>query len=70
MVADRYGTRWVSLVGSVISILGVLLTATATSRWPIVLERRHPLGRPVVHQQLQGAGNRADQDGDLPRQVI
>src|SRR5690242_4997669 len=37
MVADRYGTRWVSLAGSAIYILGVLLTATATSQWPIVL---------------------------------
>jgi predicted MFS family arabinose efflux permease len=37
MVADKYGTRWVSLVGSVIYIVGVLLTATATSQWPIVL---------------------------------
>jgi len=36
-IADKHGTRWVTLVGSVIYILGVLLTATATSQWPIVL---------------------------------
>src|ERR1700744_5225800 len=27
-LADKYGTRWVTLTGSVILILGVLLTAT------------------------------------------
>jgi predicted MFS family arabinose efflux permease len=37
ILADKYGTRWVSLVGGVIYILGVVLTATATSQWPIVL---------------------------------
>ena len=37
VVADKYGTRWVTLVGSVIYILGVVLAATATSQWPIVL---------------------------------
>ena len=37
ILADKHGTRWVSIVGSVIYILGVLLTATATSQWPIVL---------------------------------
>src|SRR4051812_14350308 len=37
ILADKYGTRWVSLVGSVLYILGVVLTATATSTWPIVL---------------------------------
>src|SRR5215471_12192152 len=31
-IADKYGTRWVTLVGSVIYILGVLMTATATSQ--------------------------------------
>src|SRR3954470_10824010 len=36
-IADKYGTRWVTLTGSVIYILGVLLTATATGQWPIVL---------------------------------
>src|SRR6476620_7234277 len=29
MVADKYGTRWVTLVGSVVYILVVVLTATA-----------------------------------------
>src|SRR4051812_50001854 len=37
ILADKHGTRWVSLAGSVIYIVGVLLTATATSQWPIVL---------------------------------
>src|SRR6201991_4159932 len=30
-IADKHGTRWVALVGSVFYILGVLLTATANS---------------------------------------
>jgi predicted MFS family arabinose efflux permease len=37
ILADKYGTRWVSLIGAVIYIVGVVLTATATSQWPIVL---------------------------------
>jgi predicted MFS family arabinose efflux permease len=37
ILADKYGTRWVSIIGSVIYIVGVVLTATATSTWPIVL---------------------------------
>jgi predicted MFS family arabinose efflux permease len=37
ILADKYGTRWVSLVGSLIYVIGVVLTATATSQWPIVL---------------------------------
>ena len=37
ILADKYGTRWVSLIGSLIYIVGVVLTATATSQWPIVL---------------------------------
>src|SRR3954468_504636 len=37
ILADKYGTRWVSLIGSALYILGVVLTATATSTWPIVL---------------------------------
>jgi predicted MFS family arabinose efflux permease len=37
ILADKYGTRWVSIFGSVIYIVGVVLTATATSTWPIVL---------------------------------
>src|SRR4051812_10968790 len=37
ILADKYGTRWVSLIGSAMYILGVVLTATATSTWPIVL---------------------------------
>jgi predicted MFS family arabinose efflux permease len=37
ILADKYGTRWVSLIGAVIYIAGVVLTATATSQWPIVL---------------------------------
>ncbi len=36
-VADKYGTRWVALAGSLIYIVGILLTVTATSTWPIVL---------------------------------
>lgn len=37
ILADKYGTRWVSLIGALIYIAGVVLTATATSQWPIVL---------------------------------
>ncbi|HTR87252.1 MAG TPA: MFS transporter [Reyranella sp.] len=36
-LADKYGTRWVTLAGSVTLILGVLLTATARSTLPIVV---------------------------------
>jgi len=37
MLADKYGTRWVTLAGSLIYAVGVLLTATATSTLPIVI---------------------------------
>src|SRR5260370_9046609 len=37
ILADKYGTRWVTLAGSLIYALGVLLTATATSTLPIVI---------------------------------
>src|SRR5881394_2695570 len=37
IVADKYGTRGVSIVGSVLYIVGVVMTATATATWPIVL---------------------------------
>ncbi len=37
IVADKHGTRWVALVGSVLFIAGVLLTATAQGALPIVL---------------------------------
>jgi predicted MFS family arabinose efflux permease len=37
ILADKYGTRWVSLIGSLIYIAGIVLTATATSQLPIVL---------------------------------
>src|SRR5262249_17420655 len=36
-LADKYGTRWVSLTGSVTYILGALLTVTAHSPLPIVI---------------------------------
>ena len=36
-IADKHGTRWVAMFGSVLYILGVLLTATATSQLPIVI---------------------------------
>ena len=36
MLADKYGTRWVSLAGCLVYIAGLLLTATATSTLPIV----------------------------------
>jgi predicted MFS family arabinose efflux permease len=35
--ADKYGTRWVALIGSVLFIAGIWLTATAQSALPIVL---------------------------------
>lgn len=35
--ADKYGTRWVALTGSMLFILGIWLTATAQSALPIVL---------------------------------
>ena len=37
MLADRYGTRWVTLVGCVLFIAGLLLTATATGALPITI---------------------------------
>jgi len=37
VLADKYGTRWVALAGSLIYIVGLLLTATATSTLPIVI---------------------------------
>lgn len=37
VLADKYGTRWVSLAGCVIYIVGMWLTATATSALPIVI---------------------------------
>jgi predicted MFS family arabinose efflux permease len=37
VLADKYGTRWVTVVGSLIYAVGVLLTATATSTLPIVI---------------------------------
>ncbi len=37
ILADKYGTRWVSLAGSVIFAVGLWLTATAASAWPIVI---------------------------------
>src|SRR6185369_15347012 len=36
-IADKHGTRWVTIGGSLIYALGVLLTATATSTLPIVI---------------------------------
>ena len=37
VLADKHGTRWVSLAGSLIYIVGVWLTATATSALPIII---------------------------------
>lgn len=37
VLADKYGTRWVALGGSLIFLVGVMLTASATGTWPIVL---------------------------------
>jgi predicted MFS family arabinose efflux permease len=37
ILADKYGTRWVTIAGSLIYAVGVLLTATATSTLPIVI---------------------------------
>jgi predicted MFS family arabinose efflux permease len=37
ILADKHGTRWVALAGSLIFIAGVLLTATAQGALPIVL---------------------------------
>ena len=36
-IADKYGTRWVAMAGSALYIVGLLLTATATSTLPIVI---------------------------------
>jgi predicted MFS family arabinose efflux permease len=36
-LADKYGTRWVALGGSLIYVIGIWLTATATSALPIVI---------------------------------
>ena len=37
LLADKYGTRWVALTGSLLYIVGLLLTATAHSTLPIVI---------------------------------
>src|SRR6266567_4077361 len=37
ILADKHGTRWVALAGSVVFIAGVLLTATAQGALPIVI---------------------------------
>lgn len=37
ILADKYGTRWVALSGGLLYILGLVLTATATSTLPIVI---------------------------------
>jgi predicted MFS family arabinose efflux permease len=37
LLADKYGTRWVALTGSLFYIVGLLLTATAHSALPIVI---------------------------------
>src|SRR5438552_7259019 len=37
VLADKYGTRWVTIAGSLIYVLGLLLTATATTTLPIVI---------------------------------
>jgi len=37
LLADKFGTRWVSLAGSLIYIIGLILTATATTSFPIVI---------------------------------
>ena len=37
VLADKYGTRWVSLIGSALFIAGLLLMATAQSALPIVV---------------------------------
>lgn len=37
LLADKYGTRWVAVVGSLLYIAGLFLTATAQSALPIVI---------------------------------
>jgi predicted MFS family arabinose efflux permease len=37
VLADRYGTRWIGIAGSLLYIAGVLITATANSAWAITL---------------------------------
>src|ERR1700755_1584171 len=37
LLADKYGTRWVALAGSLLYIVGILLTVTAQSALPIVI---------------------------------
>src|SRR5882724_5283624 len=37
IVADKHGTRWVALAGSLLFILGLWLTATAQGALPIVI---------------------------------
>jgi predicted MFS family arabinose efflux permease len=37
LLADKYGTRWVALAGSLLYIAGILLTVTAHSALPIVI---------------------------------
>lgn len=37
ILTDRYGTRWVTLAGCALFVAGLILTATATGAWSIVL---------------------------------
>src|SRR5436190_21610699 len=37
ILADKYGTRWVSIVGSVLYIVGVVMTDVATPTLPVEL---------------------------------
>ena len=34
------------------------------------LPGQHPVGWPIVHQELHGAGNQSDQDADLPGKIV
>jgi predicted MFS family arabinose efflux permease len=37
ILADRHGTRWVALAGSLMFVVGLALTATAQAAWPVVV---------------------------------
>ena len=37
ILADKHGTRWVALAGSMMFIVGLVLTAAAQGAWPIVI---------------------------------
>ena len=53
--ADKYGTRWVAMIGSALFILGIWLTATAQGVLPIILGAGVLIGVALAWITLGGA---------------